>query len=330
MDVPGLIDLQVNGYKGVDFSSPDLTEGDFARTCRQMLDEGATAFLPTVITSSEDTYRHNLPVMAKVMRDKEFRGRLPGIHLEGPFISGQDGARGAHNIEWVRRPDVEFLKRLIEWAEGGVKLLTIAAELEGAAELCRYATGQGITVSLGHQAAGEDDLRRLADAGAKALTHLGNSVPLMMPRHENPIFAGLGVDELAAMIITDGHHLPASVIKTILRTKGPDKCIVTSDATALSGMPAGEYNSLGNTVILTPHGRIYNPETGYLVGSSATMLTCMNHLAALKLFNTEEFFKVCFNNPLALIGVAPGDLSPCGRVCFDEQSLRFKRRGPNG
>jgi len=326
MEVPGLVDLQVNGYKGVDFSSPELTEESCAEACRGMFDVGATALLATIITSSEDTYRHNLPIMAKVIKAKEFKGRLLGIHIEGPFISPEDGARGAHNRKWVQEADIEVLKRLLDWADGTVKLLTMAAEIDGAEELCQYATDCGIAVSLGHQMAGVDDIERLVSAGAKALTHLGNGVPLEVPRHDNPILAGLSNDCLAAMVITDGHHLPPALIKTIVRTKGIDKCIVTSDAAYLSGMSAGQYESPSAELTLNEAGRLYVSSTGYMAGSSATMLGCMNHLASLKLLTGEELSRVCFYNPLALIGIDPGELPRSHRLFFDEQLLRFEWR----
>lgn len=322
MAVPGLVDLQVNGYLGVDFCSPALTEDSFADACRQMLEEGASAFLPTIITSGNDVYEHNLPIMAKVIDSDEFRGRLPGIHLEGPFISAAEGARGAHNAQWVRKPDLAYLKRLLDLAGRRVKLITIAAEPDGADELAQFAAEKGIAVSLGHQTAGVEDLQRLAKAGARALTHLGNGVPLTIPRHDNPIFAGLAVDKLSAMIITDGQHLPAAVIKTIVRTKGPDKCIVTSDATALSGMGPGEYESLGSKVVLEKSGRLYNPETGYLAGSSATMLDCMNHLASLNLLKPDELAAVGFYNPLRLIGLTEESLAAAKPLHY-EQSRRL-------
>ncbi len=326
MVVPGLVDLQVNGYRGVDFFSPALTEDSFAGACRQMLKEGASAFLPTIITSGGDVYEHNLPIMAKVIHSDEFRGRVLGIHLEGPFISSAEGARGAHNAQWVRKPDLAYLKHLLDLAGHRVKLITIAAEPDGADELTQFAAENGIAVSLGHQTAGVEDLQRLAKAGARALTHLGNGVPLTVPRHDNPIFAGLAVDELSAMIITDGHHLPAGLIKTIVRTKGADKCIVTSDATTLSRMGPGEYDSAGNKVVLDESGRIYNPETGYLVGSSATMLDCMNYLASLDLLSVEGLVQAGFYNPLALIGLSEDNLAEVGVLEYDEQRGLFYLR----
>ena len=116
----GFVDLQVNGFLGVDFSSPALTEEDFVLACRALLAQGTAAFLPTVITSTLDTYARNLPMMAEVMAREEFQGRLLGFHLEGPFISRVPGAVGAHNPAYVRDPDVALLEQLLNWAGGRV------------------------------------------------------------------------------------------------------------------------------------------------------------------------------------------------------------------
>jgi len=306
--IPGLVDLQVNGYRGVDFSGANLTEADFARSCRDLLAAGTTAFLPTMITSPMELYERNLPIIAKVMQQEEFQGRVLGLHLEGPFLSPQEGARGAHNPGWMSDPDVESLERLLGWAGGTVRLLTVAADLDDADELARYATSQGITVSLGHHMADEEDLNRLVDAGAKALTHLGNGVPALLSRHQNPVWAGLANDNLAALIIADGHHLPPSLLKTIIRTKGPENCIVVSDASPLAGLPAGEYESMGARVVLEEDGLLHNPATGYMAGSSATIRTCASHLASLNLVSPEEIATMVWDNPLKLIGVSPDQI----------------------
>jgi N-acetylglucosamine-6-phosphate deacetylase len=322
LSLPGLIDLQVNGYHGVDFSDAGLTEEDFARACRGLLATGTTAFLPTLITSSAQVYEHNLPLMAKVLGGEEFRGRVLGLHLEGPFLSPQDGARGAHDAQWVRRPDVGYLQELLGLAQGTVRLVTIAADQEGAEELSRYASSHGVAVSLGHHLADEQALERLVKVGAKALTHLGNGVPALLPRHQNPIWAGLANDNLTATIIADGHHLPPSLLKTILRTKGPGRCIVISDASPLTGLPPGEYWSMGAQVRLQEDGKLFNPATGYMAGSSATILACANHLAHLGLAGLNELGQMCFNNPLRLIGISPKQIRAPKRIVFDAKEHR--------
>jgi N-acetylglucosamine-6-phosphate deacetylase len=320
--LPGLVDLQVNGYKGVDFSGGDLTEESFSQACRDMLATGATAFLPTLITSPAEIYERNLPLISRILDTEEFRGRVLGIHLEGPFISREDGARGAHTAEWVRDPDPAHLDGLIRLADGKIRLLTIAADQKGAEELSRHATSRGVAVSLGHHMANEADLARLVAVGAKALTHLGNAVPAMLPRHENPIWAGLANDRLDAAIIADGHHLPRSILQTILRAKGPEHCIVISDASPLAGLPAGEYWSMGARVRLEANGRLYNPATGYMAGSSVTLLDCANHLASLGLVGLSEFGTMFFYNPLRLIGISPKQAAASRKVLFDVRQRR--------
>jgi N-acetylglucosamine-6-phosphate deacetylase len=320
--LPGLIDLQVNGYRGVDFSGEGLTKEDFASACRQLLEAGTTAFLPTLITSAAAIYERNLPIIAGVLGQEEFRGRVLGVHLEGPFISTEDGARGAHSAQWVREPDVACLKELIDLAQGTVRLITIAADQEGAEELSRYAGSHGVAVSLGHHMANEQDLERLVAAGAKALTHLGNGVPALLSRHQNPIWAGLANDGLVATIIADGHHLPPAMLKTFIRTKGPGRCIVISDASPLAGLPPGEYWSMGATVHLQADGKLFNPATGYMAGSSATILACANHLAGLGLAGLNELGQMCFYNPLRLLGISPKQVRAEKRILFDAKQRR--------
>jgi N-acetylglucosamine-6-phosphate deacetylase len=325
MRIPGLVDLQVNGYKGTDFSGPDLTEEAFVDACRELFAAGTTAFLPTLITSPAELYQRNLPIIAKAMSLPEFENHLLGIHLEGPFLSPEEGARGAHNPEWMKAPDPALLDKLLAWGGGRVKMLTLAADLEGVEELTGWATSRGITVSLGHHMANEQQLANLVQAGAKALTHLGNGIPAMIPRHDNAIWAGLANDGLSATIIADGHHVPASLLKTIIRAKGPERCIVISDASALAGMPPGEYDSMGARVVLENDGLLHNPATGYMAGSSATMLACANHLASLDLVTTRELVAMVFDNPLKLIGISPGQIRKKSGVLYDEQHRRFRR-----
>ncbi|MBM4029071.1 MAG: amidohydrolase family protein [Planctomycetes bacterium] len=326
--LPGLVDLQINGYKDVDFSGDSLTEDSCARACRQLLDAGTTAFLPTVITSPDEIYERNLPILAWALHQEEFQGRVLGLHLEGPFISTEDGARGAHNAAWVRRPDVAYLQKLIDLSGGTVRLITIAADQDGAEELARYASSRGVAVALGHHMANEQDLQRLVKSGAKALTHLGNGVPALLSRHQNPVWAGLANDDLAATIIADGHHLPPALLKIFIRAKGVGRGIVISDATSLAGLPPGEYWSMGARVRLQEDGKLFNPATGYMAGSSATILACANHLVGLGIAGLNELSQMLFYNPLRLIGISPRQVRIDKRVFFDARERRVFQEEP--
>lgn len=324
MKMPGFIDLQVNGYKGVDFSSPDLTKEKFTHACHELFKTGTAAFLPTLITSSKDVYESNLPMISRIIGGKEFRGKLLGIHLEGPFISAEPGAVGAHNPEYVCPPLIEYLEKFQDLADGNIKLLTIAAELSEADTLARYATDKGITVSLGHQVADYQDMKKLYDVGARSITHFGNGMPNEVPRHRNQIIAALAIKDLKAMIITDGHHLPEQVIRTLFNAKDVENVIVTSDVSPIAGLKPGKYNILGNDAVLEKSGLLHNPQKQCMVGSSATMFECMNHLASLKLLNEEELLKVGFYNPLELINVNPDTIKSNYSVAYNKVKNTFE------
>jgi N-acetylglucosamine-6-phosphate deacetylase len=295
------IDLQVNGYLGCDFSSDKLTEEEFVKACQAYLKYGATKFLPTMITSSMDRYKRNLPIMAKVLDMPCFQDVLPGLHLEGPFVSSEPGAVGAHNTEWTQGPNIDILKQLMEWADGKISLITIAADQVGADCLCRAAVEMGLIVSLGHHLATNEDLTRLYESGATLLTHLGNGMPNTVNRHENPFLAGLMHDQLIPMIIADGFHLPSYLLKGIIKLRGAENLIMTSDASPLAGLPPGDYNSLGNKVRLETNGRLHNPDKQCLVGSSFTLRKCIAFLKEEIGCSQEGVNQMVYSNPLKVL-----------------------------
>ncbi|NLH15034.1 MAG: N-acetylglucosamine-6-phosphate deacetylase [Phycisphaerae bacterium] len=297
-----LVDLQVNGFSGNDFSSPDLTIDQVIQITDQLSEVGTTAYLATMITSPMEVYRHNLPILAKAASDSRLKGRLLGVHLEGPFLNSGEGARGAHNPEWMSPGDTKRLQELIDLGGGTVRLVTIAADIDGAETVTGVARENKIAVSMGHHLADGEQIARLRAAGATVITHLGNGLPRMIDRHNNPLWPAMADDGLTAMIITDGHHLPPDLIRVIVRAKTAARIVVTSDCSPLAGMPPGRYHSLGNDCVLDPSGRLYNPATGYLVGSSATMKQCMDHLASLNILSDDELRQVGYENPLRLIG----------------------------
>lgn len=304
LDIPGFIDLQVNGYLGIDFSSCELSEDDFIWVVKKLVECGTWIFLPTIITSPLDLYERNLKLISNIIEKyDEISRHVPGIHLEGPFISNQNGARGIHPSELIREPSIRLFERMLGWAKGKIKILTIAAELDGSPELIQFARRKGLIVSLGHQLAGDKEIDKAIRSGAKALTHLGNGIPHTINRHNNPIFAGLGRDELSAMIVTDGHHLPPSLIKIILRVKGTGKTLVTSDCSPLTGLKPGKYNYKGNEVLVQKNRKIVTVNDGYLAGSGASMLECMNYLSSIKLLDLSGLLKLGFYNQIKLLNI---------------------------
>lgn len=298
----GFVDLQINGYSGVDFSAPGLTVEKVRFVTQKLVEQGVEGYCPTVITSPERVYSENLPVIAKAIEEKELSPHILGIHLEGPFISPVDGARGVHNREWIQMPDAGVYEKFQEFADGKIVLVTVAPEIKDADLLIGHITRNGnVTVSLGHHMAAKDDIALAVRKGARACTHLGNGIPAMLPRHKNPIWAQLSEDSLTGMFITDGHHIPPEFIKAALRSKTVERFIVTSDASPFAGMPPGTYETNTGKVLLEENGRLSNIDSSYLAGSSSTMTQCMNFLASLDILSEDELRQVGFTNPLKLI-----------------------------
>lgn len=303
MKKAGFIDIHVNGYKGVDFSSATLTLDQIRTVTRELIANGTMAYCPTLVSQPLDTLRRNLSLMAEATRDPECSRHIPGVHLEGPFISPEEGVRGAHPPQFITPPSLDLFRQFQEWADNKIIVLTLAPEVKGAMPLIRYASEHGTVVSLGHHAADDAVLEQAVQAGARACTHLGNGMQNMIHRHQNPLWWQLACDALTGIFITDGHHLPADYIKVAYRAKTRERFIVVSDQSSLAGLPPGAYEIQGVKVVLSAAGRISFGDTPYLAGSSATMLQCMNHLASLGIMSETELWQVGVDNPLALLGI---------------------------
>lgn len=323
----GFVDLQINGYKGLNFTSAQLTIDHIRKVTRDLVKAGTIAYCPTVCTNSLAIREHVLPLFARAMKDPELAQHILGLHLEGPFISPLEGARGAHPPEHIIKPDIAQLKRLQELAEGHIVLLTVAPETEGAIPMIKYAVKHGIRISMGHHLADDDVMERAVAAGARACTHLGNGMTNMIHRHQNPIWWQLACDDIYGMFISDGHHLPADFLKVALRAKTLAKFIIVSDAAHIAGLPPGTYTFLGKKTVLAPSGRISFANTPYLAGSSANMLQCMNYMASLNLLTEAELWKAGLYNPLCFLGHKPSRISalPGPRIEFRGNKFVVKR-----
>jgi N-acetylglucosamine-6-phosphate deacetylase len=286
-------------------------------TVRALAQRGTVLFLPTVVTAPWKTYTHTLPILAQAAADPEIGTHIAGVHLEGPFLSPQDGARGVHPKAHLRLPDPGELETLFELSGGTIRLLTLAPELPGALALVQRAVDLGIAVAIGHTMAGSQAVREAVAAGARLSTHLGNGCPNLLHRHENPLWPQLANPNLSAMLITDGHHLPADFVRTVLAVKGSGGAIVTSDAAPAAGLPPGDYELFGLPVRLEASGRLHSPTTQTLAGSAATMLDCMNWLASLAVLDEAGLWAVGRENALAVLGLDSHTI-PDGEVCFED------------
>lgn len=254
---PGLIDLQINGINGIDFNIPSLSQDDVVKATHFLLSKGITTFLPTVITNSDENI---LTILCSINQacasDRLLNECVWGIHLEGPFISPQNGAKGAHDEKYIKAPDWNLFSRFQDAAGGKIKLITIAPEWEEAPSFIKKCRAHGVLVSIGHSLANTEQISMAVKAGATLSTHLGNGVPLLLPRHPNLLWDQLAEENLYSCIITDGLHIPDSFIKVVKKMKGKNTLVI-SDATCFAGMPPGEYQShIGGTVVLDNEKRV--------------------------------------------------------------------------
>lgn len=320
-----LVDLQVNGGGGVDFSSPDLGADQVANVAGLLDDGGTAAFLATVISAPIPVLLRNVRLLADLASTR-LHGRLLGIHLEGPFISPDARVTGAHRMRHVRAPDVGLLGRLLEAGGGWVRMLTLAAEQPGALDAIRLATTAGVAVAVGHSLALGPDLERARAAGAVALTHLGNALPHSLDKNSNPFLAGLLARDLTATVIAEGHHLSTELLKLILRVKGADRTVLVSDAAPVAGLPPGRYEVFEQPATLTADGAVVNEAERHLVGSAASLLHCLNTVVATGEVTSAEAAAMASTRPLALLRLTPQAVAPdAARVSWDQGKRRFGR-----
>ena len=299
----GWIDLQINGYGGIDFNSAGLTVDMVKSVTRRLAADGTAAYLPTFVTGDPNVACANLRAIAEARRtDTECRERILGVHLEGPFISPEPGAVGSHPVEWVHAPDLALFDRYQEAADGAVRLVTVAAEIEGMPAFVKELVSRGITVSLGHQmAATPAEIEPCIAAGATAFTHLGNGIPNMIPRHDNIVMTALAEDRASVMFIPDGHHLPDTMLKVYCRAVPITRLVAVSDAQYPAGMPPGEYEVCGAHARLEPNGLLWNPARNCLVGATTPMAAMMRLLRERIGLSDAELDAIGRDNPLRLI-----------------------------
>lgn len=296
---PGLIDLQVNGYMGIDFNDASLADDGILKIIDNLFAAGVTAFYPTIITNEPALINDQLVKIREAVEHSLLtRSVIAGVHLEGPFISLVDGPLGAHNRQYVQAPDIELMKQFIDSSGGLIKIITLSPEWPGSDAFIQWCRSQGITVSIGHTAANTDQINIAVEAGATMSTHLGNAAHQLLPRHPNYIWDQLANDGLSASFIGDGFHLPDSVIKTILRMKD-ELAILVSDSVSLAGMPAGAYTTpVGGSVVLSEDGRLSLAENpAALAGSAQNIFQAIKTLIKKGLCDLPEAWKLASINP---------------------------------
>lgn len=301
---PALIDIQVNGFAGFDLNVATVTAADVSAMVRALWRVGTGFLCPTVVTGPFDRISNSLrAITAACQTDAGVDHVVLGIHLEGPYISAEEGPRGAHPLAHVKPPDWNEFQRWQDIAEGRIAIVTLAPEKEGAIPFIKKLVAAGIVVALGHTDAAADDIRAAIDAGASLSTHLGNGAHALIRRHPNYIWEQLGSDELWASLIADGHHLPPTVAKSMLRAKTLERCLLVSDAVALAGMDPGIYQFAGESVELTKNRCVRLVGTEYLAGSAIELVRGIENSVRFAGITLEEAVSLATFQPMRLLKV---------------------------
>jgi N-acetylglucosamine-6-phosphate deacetylase len=301
---PGFCDLQINGYQGVEFNDPKLTVEQVRKAALSQDQFGVTRYLATCTTDSYEVFRHSFATIAQAINElPEVAARIAGIHMEGPYIASEDGPRGAHPKQHVRPPDWDEFSRIQQAAKGKIKLLTVSPEYEGSAKFIKRVVESGVLVAIGHTKATTEQISAAVDAGARMSTHLGNGAHPQIKRHPNYIWDQLAEDRLTASLITDGHHLPSAVVKSMVRAKTPARCVLVSDITGLAGMPPGRYSTgLGDLEVLENGKLVLAGQRDILAGASQPIHVCVANAMRFAGVCLPTAVEMASSSPLRLIG----------------------------
>lgn len=327
---PGLVDLQINGFKGIDFNTVGLEIPEVAKLTHILFEKGITSYFPTIITNSDTATETLIKVIVSACESNaEINACIGGIHLEGPFLSLEDGPRGAHPLEFIKAPDWELFSKWQKAAGGRIRIMTLSPEWPEAVDFIKRCTASGVIVSIGHTAASPEQLKQAIKAGARMSTHLGNASHALLPRHLNYVWEQLASDDLWSTLIADGFHLPDSLLKIFLRAK-PNKSILVSDATSYADLPTGSYTGhIGGDVVLDQTGRLYMENSpNMLAGSAQSLLWCVNQLVSKNILTLEDAWNMASIRPTeSLFGKVTNALEvgqPADLVVFKKENDQLK------
>ena len=293
------VDLQVNGFMGVDFNDPQVDEACIAQAARAMRADGVESGLATIITGPLDAMCACLAKLAHAIDTQPVVAEtISGLHVEGPFISRERGYVGAHPPECVLEDDLAAIDRLLAAGGGHVRLVTLAPEVDRQARLTRHLVDRRILVAAGHTDAQVEDLERCIDAGLKLFTHIGNACPLQVHRHDNILQRALSLaPRLKYTFIADGWHLPTFVVRNLLRCATLENLAVVSDAIAAAGLGPGEFQLGGRRVKVGADRCARSPDGEHFVGAASSMADADRWLTTAIGLDAADRQRLLYDNP---------------------------------
>ena len=298
--VPGFLDIHCHGAYG--FDTNDANEDGLRNWTKHIVDEGVTGFLPTTITQSEEVLTNAVANVAKVMEDGYEGAEILGIHFEGPYLDM--AYKGAQPEQYIVKPNVEQFKRYQEAAKGKIRYVTMAAEADEDFALTHYLATHGITVSIGHSAATYEQAVMAYAHGARSMTHVYNGMTPFTHRANGLVGAAYRIRTMYGEVICDGNHSTVAALNNYFMSKGPDYCIMISDALMAKGSPAGtHYLFGGNEIEIYPDGSAHLVPSKTLAGSTLKLNEGLRILVEEALVPFHYAINSCTLNPARCIGV---------------------------
>lgn len=329
---PGFIDLQVNGFAGVDYNDPASSHDAIASSIQKMFTTGVTRFLATIITGSEE--RITGAIKNLVAAKRKFAAThmpegeaLAGLHIEGPHLSPEDGPRGAHPLEHIRPPNIAEFNRWQEVADAAIRLITISPEWPEAPSYINAVVRQGVVASIGHTKANSDQIKAAVDAGATMSTHLGNAAHATLHKTQNYIWDQLAEERLTASFIVDGIHIPRVFVHSAMRAKGLERSVLVTDAVMPAMCEPGPYKLGQVEVELRANGSVVLRGGDRLAGSAVRMNQAVAHTVKLASVSLHQAITMATTNAARVgriagrqRGLVPGEKADLVRFSWDAET----------
>ncbi len=325
---PGLFDIQVNGMLGYDFSGRELSVEMIQGIHSELEKRGILRWCPTICTQAPDIVERNLATIRQAI-DGGLVPNVHCIHLEGHYISSEEGYRGVHAVKFIRDPDPGEFDRWQQAAGGHIGLFSLSPERKGALSFIQKLRADGVRVGVVHHHSDYETVRAAAAAGADLSSHLLNGCAPLIHRQHNVIWAQLSLRELWASFIADGFHIPPYTLRALINSKGLDRSILTSDLGYLAGSPDGEYSTGDGMLVVLKDGGLWvkGKGTDLLAGAAKTLNQNVEYLAARAGFAVEQSLLLASRNPAQYFGLSrdfdlyPGRPGPVALFRWQEERL---------
>jgi N-acetylglucosamine-6-phosphate deacetylase len=312
---PGLVDIQINGFAGIDFNRALESEAAWDHATRQLYAHGCTGFLIALITNREEGYRELLgQLAARVQGDPR---NCLGFHMEGPWLNPDPAFRGAHRGDWMQKPGIRLLKEWRSITGDLIKIITLAPEidLEQSVKIIQAGSKEGVHFFIGHSGAMGETLERAVAAGAVGWTHLGNAAPALAPKFDNVLFHALAQPNLMTSLIPDGLHVPAYAFRALARAleqSTPSRLLLTTDAMAGAASEGPGRYTLGEVEVevgADGSARLFDaasPGQGRLAGSTLTPFQGVFRAERMAGIYLEDAWEAFSTRPASVLGLTCG------------------------